>query len=75
MNLHALAAASAQVSSAIARAAAATGVDFAYLLGQAQRESALNPTAHARHSSASGLFQFIDGHGSRSSNGTARTTG
>lgn len=60
MSIRALALDSAQVPAAIARAASATGVDFAYLLGQAQRESGLNPAAHARTSSASGLFQFID---------------
>ena len=42
------------------RAAAATGVDFEYLMKAAQRESSLNPNAHARTSSAAGLFQFID---------------
>jgi hypothetical protein len=42
------------------RASAATGVDFSYLLKTAQRESSLNPNAHARSSSATGLFQFID---------------
>nr|WP_301287336.1 lytic transglycosylase domain-containing protein [Sphingobium sp. OAS761] len=37
-----------------------TGVDFAYLLGQAKIESSLNPTARAATSSATGLYQFID---------------
>ena len=37
-----------------------TGVDFAYLLGQAKIESSLNPTARATTSSATGLYQFID---------------
>ncbi len=60
MHIRTLAADAAQVSATIAKAATATGVDFAYLLGQAQRESGLNPAAHARGSSASGLFQFID---------------
>lgn len=45
---------------AIAEAARRTGTDFGYLLAQAQIESGLNPTAQARSSSASGLFQFID---------------
>ncbi|QZH76269.1 MAG: transglycosylase SLT domain-containing protein [Erythrobacter sp.] len=45
---------------AIAQAAERTGVDFSYLLAQARIESGLNPSAQARTSSASGLFQFID---------------
>ncbi|WP_206366300.1 lytic transglycosylase domain-containing protein [Sphingomonas flavalba] len=49
-----------QVQSAIARASAKTGVDFSYLLGQAQVESSLRPDARARTSSATGLYQFID---------------
>ena len=49
-----------QVVGAIADAARATGVDFSYLLGQAQLESGLNPAARARTSSATGLYQFID---------------
>ena len=48
------------VRSAIASAAAKTGVDFNYLLGQAQIESGLRPNAKARTSSATGLYQFID---------------
>jgi len=48
------------VVGALQRAAAATGVDFSYLMKAAQRESSLNPNAHARTSSAAGLFQFID---------------
>lgn len=50
----------AQVTSAIRAAASATGVDFAYLMGQARIESGLNPAARARTSSATGLYQFID---------------
>ncbi|HEY9552504.1 transglycosylase SLT domain-containing protein [Allosphingosinicella sp.] len=49
-----------RVGGAIFRAAQATGVDFDYLLGQAKIESGLNPTAKARTSSATGLFQFIE---------------
>jgi hypothetical protein len=49
-----------RVGSAIARAAAATGVDFSYMLNQAKIESGLNPNARARTSSATGLYQFID---------------
>jgi hypothetical protein len=37
-----------------------TGARFDYLLQTAQRESALNPGAKARTSSASGLFQFVE---------------
>ena len=47
-----------QVHSAISRAAQATGVDFAYLLGEARLESSLNPNARAGTSSAAGLYQF-----------------
>lgn len=48
------------VHSAIAVAAARTGMDFSYLLGQAQVESAMRPDARAATSSAEGLYQFID---------------
>jgi len=48
------------VEAAIRRASAATGVDFDFLMKTARRESALNPSARARTSSAAGLFQFID---------------
>lgn len=48
------------VGSAIERAAARTNVDFGYLFNQAKVESGLNPTARARTSSATGLFQFIE---------------
>jgi len=46
---------------AIARAAAATGVDFNYLMAQARIESGLDTNAQARTSSAAGLFQFVSG--------------
>src|SRR5690606_8834428 len=49
------------VRAAIARASAATGVDFNYLLAQAKIESALDPSARARTSSAAGLYQFTNG--------------
>ena len=49
------------VQAAIARAAQATGVDFAYLLGEARLESRLNPNARAATSSAAGLYQFTAG--------------
>ena len=48
------------VEAAIARAAHATSVDFNYLLAQAEVESAMNPTARAATSSATGLYQFIE---------------
>jgi len=47
-----------EVHAAIARAAQATGVDFGYLLAQAKLESGLDPSAKARTSSATGLYQF-----------------
>ena len=37
------------------------GVDFDYLLQTAIRESSLNPQAKAQTSSATGLFQFLEG--------------
>ncbi|MCX7283964.1 MAG: lytic transglycosylase domain-containing protein [Novosphingobium sp.] len=65
--------AGANVRSAIAGAAQATGTDFAYLMAQAKLESSLDPAARARTSSASGLYQFttqtwlrtLDKHGSQ----------
>lgn len=45
---------------AIRQGADRTGVGFDYLVRTAQRESSLDPTAKARTSSASGLFQFIE---------------
>ena len=48
------------VRTAIGQAAARTGVDFHYLVAQAQSESGLDPTAKASGSSASGLYQFLD---------------
>ena len=53
-------AATTTVVAALQRASAATGVDFRYLLGTAIRESGLRPQAHSSHSSASGLFQFVE---------------
>ena len=49
-----------RVTAAIQLASARTGVQFDYLLNQARIESSLNPNAHARTSSATGLFQFIE---------------
>jgi hypothetical protein len=48
------------VVDAIRQGAEKTGVGFDYLLATAQRESALDPSAKARGSSATGLFQFIE---------------
>ena len=42
----------------IQRASEATGVDFEYLVSQAEIESSMNPNARAGTSSAAGLFQF-----------------
>jgi hypothetical protein len=42
------------------QASARTGSDFDYLLSTAMRESSLQPQAKSKHSSATGLFQFID---------------
>ncbi|WP_431471214.1 lytic transglycosylase domain-containing protein [Sphingosinithalassobacter sp. LHW66-3] len=50
----------ADVQSAIALASRRTGVDFNYLLGQAQVESGMRADARARTSSATGLYQFIE---------------
>jgi len=49
-----------RVTAAIQLASARTGVRFDYLFNQARVESSLNPNAHARTSSATGLFQFIE---------------
>lgn len=51
----------ADVRQAIAQAAQRTGVDFQYLLAQAQIESSLDPSARAATSSAAGLYQFTKG--------------
>ncbi|MGC6400448.1 lytic transglycosylase domain-containing protein [Sphingomonas sp. FW199] len=48
------------VHSAIAQASQRTGMDFHYLLGQAQVESGLRADARAGTSSATGLYQFIE---------------
>lgn len=53
-------AAAGSVQSAIALASTRTGMDFDYLLGQAQVESGLNAKAAAGTSSARGLYQFIE---------------
>jgi len=48
------------VERAIASAAQQTGIDFDFLIAQAQVESAMDPSAKARTSSATGLYQFIE---------------
>ena len=48
------------VLSAIKTASAKTGVDFAYMVQQAEAESAFKPNAQAKTSSARGLYQFIE---------------
>jgi len=61
------------VEQAIAAAARRSTVDFDFLVAQAQVESAMNPSARATTSSATGLYQFIEStwlgtmqrHGSR----------
>ena len=48
------------VEAALRRASTATGVDFAFLVRTAERESGFNPGARAGTSSAAGLFQFVE---------------
>lgn len=48
------------VTGAIQLASAKTGVDFDYLVKQAEVESSMNPNARAKSSSATGLYQFIE---------------
>ena len=48
------------VVNAIRSGAEKTGAGFDYLLATAQRESALDPQARAKGSSATGLFQFVE---------------
>jgi hypothetical protein len=50
----------APVVDAIRDGSAKSGADFEYLLKTARRESSLDPSAKAKSSSASGLFQFIE---------------
>ena len=46
--------------SMIARSAQRNGVDFKYLMAQAQLESGMRPDAKANSSSATGLYQFVE---------------
>lgn len=48
------------ITNAIKDASTKTGVSFSYLMGKAAAESNFNPTAKAKTSSATGLFQFIE---------------
>lgn len=48
------------LSSVIAQSAQRTGVDFQYLIAQAQLESGMQADAKAKTSSATGLYQFIE---------------
>jgi len=50
----------ADVLKGIQQASANTGVDFAYLMAQAAKESGFNPEAKAKSSSAAGLYQFVE---------------
>lgn len=50
----------ADVLQGIQQASASTGVDFAYLMAQAAKESGFNPEAKAKSSSAAGLYQFVE---------------
>ncbi len=52
--------AKANVTTAIHAASQKTGIDFNYLLGQAQVESGMRANARAATSSATGLYQFIE---------------
>lgn len=45
----------------VTRAAEVTGIDPAYMMALADKESTFNPSAKARTSSALGLFQFLTG--------------
>lgn len=48
------------VAKAVQNASARTGVDFSYLLKQAQVESSFDTDIRSKSSSATGLYQFID---------------
>ena len=60
MTINAVYTVAGRVQSAIKQAAARTGIDFDYLMGQAKVESGFNASARAGTSSASGLYQFIE---------------
>ncbi|MBK8157519.1 MAG: transglycosylase SLT domain-containing protein [Rhodospirillaceae bacterium] len=48
------------VLSGIRQASLSTGIEFSYLMAQANRESSFNPSAQAKTSSAAGLYQFVE---------------
>jgi hypothetical protein len=50
-----------KVRNAISVASERTGASFDYLLNTAKRESGFRANARSRHSSATGLFQFVEG--------------
>ncbi|MEZ5831536.1 MAG: transglycosylase SLT domain-containing protein [Dongiaceae bacterium] len=50
----------ADVLTGIQQASANTGVDFAFLMAQAAKESGFNPEAKSNASSAAGLYQFVE---------------
>ena len=50
-----------EVRQAIQDAADETGVSYEFMMGMAYQESTFNPNAKAGTSSATGLYQFIDG--------------
>ncbi|MFN7114750.1 MAG: transglycosylase SLT domain-containing protein [Alphaproteobacteria bacterium] len=52
--------ASQDVIKAVQSASRKTGADFAFLMQKASAESSFNPTAKAKTSSATGLYQFIE---------------
>ncbi len=49
-----------RVTQSLQKASATSGVEFSYLLKNATQESGLNPTAKAKTSTATGLFQFVE---------------
>lgn len=49
-----------EIVQAVQIAARRTGADFAFLMQKASAESSFNPTAKAKTSSATGLYQFIE---------------
>ena len=51
----------ATVTRAVQLASARSGVDFAYLMAKASAESGLDASARAKTSTATGLFQFVEG--------------
>lgn len=48
------------VLAGIRQASLSTGIDFSYLMAQANRESSFDPAAQAKTSSAAGLYQFVE---------------